>query len=83
MKTYSVDIENGVKTALFALNNLMKEESIVNNQMLRVTGSLEELLVKAQNGEIEHEITKDGIITEQHLVDARFADKEGLQWSIL
>lgn len=71
MKTYDSKIENGLKSALFGLNDLMKDNLIVNNKLLAVTGELEQLVTMAQAGEIEHSINDPSIITEQHLEESR------------
>ncbi len=75
LKTYSVDIENGIKTALYGLQVLMENENIVNDQLLRITGELEILVDKAQQGQIENDITAlVTIVTEKQLAEARKVD---------
>ena len=75
LKTYSVDIENGIKTALYGLQALMENENIVNDQLLRITGELEILVDKAQQGQIENDITAlVTIVTEKQLAEARKVD---------
>jgi hypothetical protein len=70
MKTYNRQIEDGIKTALYGLNALMKDEKIINNQLLGITGQLESLVDQAQQGLVEHGITAD-VITEQQLESLR------------
>ena len=55
MKTHNSNIENGIKSALLKLEDLVREEKIIgNSKLFEVIKELQNQVVKAQNGEIDN-----------------------------
>ena len=52
MKQYDSRIENGIKSALFSLDDLMETHHIVDKELESIRTVLQEKVVDAQNGEI-------------------------------
>lgn len=54
MKTYNSNIENGLKSAFFKVQDLIHTEQILDDEVQAVFKQLDSLIVKAQNGEIDN-----------------------------
>jgi hypothetical protein len=54
MKEYNCTIENGMKSAYYGLLALKEEKDIVDEDIDKVIVQLGQLIIKAQNGDIEH-----------------------------
>jgi len=54
MSQYNCNIENGLKSALFKLGDLKREEKISSVQLDAIMSRLSNLIAQAQNGEIRN-----------------------------
>lgn len=53
MAQYNSKIENGIKSALFSLDDLMTENHIIDPELFQIREKLWDMVIKAQCGKIE------------------------------